>query len=51
MTNDRKIRPREKTQMEVTLGICIDCIQHYQIIDNGVLTLLLNVWAQTPPTY
>ena len=39
------------TQMEVVLGLCIDCIQRYQIIDNGVLALLLNVWVQTPPTY
>ena len=51
MTNDREIRPRETMQMEVALGLCIDCIQCYQIIDNGVLALLLNVWAQTPPTY
>ena len=50
-TNDREIRPRETTQMEVTLGFCIDCIQCYQIIDNRVLVLLLNVWVQTPPTY
>ena len=51
MTNDREIRPRETMQMEVTLGFCTNCIQRYQIIDNGVLALLLNVWAQTPPTY
>ena len=51
MTNDREIRPREMMQMEVTLGLCIDCIQCHQIIDNGVLALLLNVWVQTPPTY
>ena len=38
-------------QMEVTLGFCTNCIQCYQIISNGVLTLLLNVWVQTPPTY
>ena len=49
--NDREIRPRETMQMEVTLGLCIDCIQCYQIIDHGVLALLLNVWVQTPPTY
>ena len=49
--NDREIRPRETMQMEVALGLCIDCIQCYQIIDHGVLALLLNVWAQTPPTY
>ena len=51
MTNDREIRPREMMQMEVALGLCIDCIQCYQIIDNGVLALFLNVWVQTPPTY
>ena len=39
------------TQMEVTLGFCTNCIQRYQIIDNGVLVLLFNVWAQTLPTY
>ena len=49
--NDREIRPREMMQMEVTLGFCIDCIQRYQINDNGVLAFLLNVWVQTPPTY
>ena len=49
--NDREIRPRETMQMEVTLGVCTNCIQHYQIISNRVLTLLLNVWVQTPPTY
>ena len=49
--NDREIRPRETMQMEVALGLCIDCIQCYQIIDNGVLALLLNVWVQTLPTY
>ena len=37
--------------MEVTLGVCTDCIQRYQIISNGVLTLLLNVWAQTLPAH
>ena len=51
MTNDREIRPREMTQMEVALGFCTNYIQRYQIIDNGVLALLLNVWVQTPPTY
>ena len=51
MTNDREIRPREMMQMEVALGVCTNCIQCYQIISNGVLTLLLNVWVQTLPTY
>ena len=49
--NDREIRAREMTQMEVTLGVCTNCIQRYQIISNGVLVLLLNVWVQTLPTY
>ena len=39
------------TQMEVTSGLCTNYIQRYQIIGNGVLALLPNVWAQTPPTY
>ena len=51
MTNDREARPREMTQMEVTLGFCTNCIQRYQIIDNRVLALLLNVLEQTLPTY
>ena len=49
--NDREITPGETTQMEVVFGFCTNCIQHYQIISNGVLALLLNVWVQTPPTY
>ena len=49
--NDREIRPGEMMQMEVVLGVCTDCIQRYQIISNGVLALLPNIWVQTPPTY
>ena len=44
--NDREIRPREMMQMEVALGVSTNCIQCYQIISNGVLALLLNVWAK-----
>ena len=45
MTNDREARPREITQVEVTSGFCVNCLQCYQIIGDGVLALLLNVWA------
>ena len=41
--NDREARPREMTQVEVTFGLRINCLQCYQIIGDGVLTLLLNV--------
>ena len=43
--NDREAGPRETTQVEVAFGFCINCLQHHQIIGDGVLALLPNVRA------